>query len=82
MQRLYERIEYLEQKLSAFVTDYQQQCAMAQKLQQENDRLKQKLARNAPIQTGKPLGHHEEHSSIPNYLQYVDQCIAFLERLA
>ena len=92
MQRLYERIAYLEHKLSALVSDYQQHRVIVQKLQQENVQLKHKLAAQAThdaavadVIKGMCRKHSGEATesdlkhSIESCLQYIDQCIAFLE---
>ena len=92
MQRLYERIEYLEQQLSALVSDYQQQRATAQKLLQENVQLKHKLAAQVTHDTSvadviKSMHHNQLREDtqgdlrrlIDSCLQYIDQCISFLE---
>ena len=95
MQRLYERIAYLEQQLSALVADYQQQRVAAQKLQQENTDLKHKLATQvthdataADLIKGMCHKYRGEETEgdlrhlIESCLQYIDQCIAFLESYA
>ncbi|MEO1219396.1 MAG: hypothetical protein AAFV97_02765 [Bacteroidota bacterium] len=92
MQRLYERIEYLEQQLSALVSDYQQQRATAQELHQENVKLKHKLAaqvtRNTSVAEVIKGVHYNQLGGdsqgdlrrlIDSCLQYIDQCISFLE---
>ena len=94
MQRLHERIQYLEQKLIQLLADYQQQRTATQKLQQENEHLRQVIAikdkavRHLSEQVGmdaiiKQLGGQQGASMgkmISSYIKDIDRCIAFFER--
>ena len=95
MARLQERIQCLEQKLSQLLANYEQQRAITQKLQQENEHLRQMIAikdtavyhaaekrgMDAIIKqlAGEPGA--DVGKAISNYIKDIDQCIAFFERL-
>ena len=94
MERLHERIQYLEQKLIQLLTDYEHQRTTTQKLQQENEHLrrmtaiKDKAVRHSSEQVSidaiiKQLGEKQGanmEKMISSYIKDIDQCIAFFER--
>lgn len=94
MPELYERIQYLEEKLIQLLANYEQQKAIVQKLQQENQDLKQMIAtkdrgvahssedNNMDTVIRKLSGQPGVDKMISNYIKDIDQCIAFLEKLA
>lgn len=95
MERLHERIQHLEQKLVQLLEHCSQQSMNTQKLQQENEQLRQMIAtqekalRHSSEQVGidtviKQLGEQQRASMrkmISSYIKDIDQCIAFFERI-
>jgi len=94
MKALYGRIQQLEQKLLQLLADHEQQKSTIQKLQQENEQLRQTMAMKdkALQRSSKQLGIDaiskqlggtqgaEISKMLSNYIKDIDQCIAFFER--
>jgi predicted RNase H-like nuclease (RuvC/YqgF family) len=92
MEQLYANIHQLEHKLTQLRDAYNQQKAMIEKLKQENERLKRLSQQKKDstfaddpsvvqgiLQASNVRGAHMRQL-LDQYMQQIDQCIAFLEQ--
>ena len=94
MDKRYEHIQALKQKILQLIAHANQQESRLQELQQENEKLKYKLAKKGKTadQESATMDKHaivgqlkaqprfDQENLLSSYIKAIDQCIAFFEK--